>query len=509
MMQPHDYTFIYVLALIFSFADAYGIGANDVANSFATSVSSGTLTLGQATCIAIVTEFCGAFFLGSGTADTIRSGIVSTKLYESQPELLMLGMTTSVFASAVWVIFATSRGWPVSTTHSITGAVIGMGVASFGGKSVKWGYDGVAKIVTSWFISPFAAALVSSIIYLSTKYVVFESKDSFKRGLLAIPFYIFLTVWVCLAFIISKGLPGTKALKISFGEIVGISAGAGVGVALIAYFTYVQWLKRKILYREDLRWYHVLITPFLSKREIIPETSEEDLESSLGSEKNKLSEVEQSQPQDLSIFQKIKKTVFRGINQDVRNIGNPRLASIHARAKKYDNQTEFLFEFVQVLTACAASFAHGSNDVANAVGPLAAVSQIWSTAKVPGSKSPVAAWNLAYCAVGIDIGLATYGYHIMRTLGNNITYTTPSRGFAAELGTALTIVTASKIGLPVSTTHCITGAMVGVGLCNGDMKAINWRMFAMCFLSWIMTLPAAGLLSGLFFALIINSPSKQ
>ncbi|OMJ25724.1 Phosphate-repressible phosphate permease pho-4 [Smittium culicis] len=505
-MQPHEYTYIYVLALIFSFADAYGIGANDVANSFATSVSSGTLTLGQATCIAIVTEFCGAFFLGSGTSATISGGIISTSLFTKQPEILMLGMTTSVFASATWVIFATSRGWPVSSTHSITGAIVGMGIASYGSHTVKWGYNGIAKIVTSWFVSPLIAAVVSSIIYMVTKYVVLESKNSFKRGLMAIPVYIFVTVWVCLSFIISKGIPGTKAVKISFKEIVGISAAAALGVSIITYFTYAQWLRRKIIGREDLKWYHAFFTPFIGKRPVIPELSDEEIEAAVAKESKEKQNDVQPDINEMNLIQKVKHFILRGVKQDVRNIGNPRLASIHARAKKYDNDTEYLFQFVQVLTACAASFAHGSNDVANAVGPIAAVASVWSTGTVPGDKSVVKSWNLAFCAVGIDFGLATYGYHIMRTLGNNITYTTPSRGFAAELGTALTIVTASKLGLPVSTTHCITGAMVGVGLCNGDMKAINWKMFAICFLSWVLTLPAAGLISGLLFALVAHAP---
>ncbi|OMJ07062.1 putative phosphate permease [Smittium culicis] len=380
--------------MIFSFADAYGMGANDVANSFATSVASGTLTLKEAVCIAVFTEFIGAFFLGSQTSSTISGGIIDATRFKNQPELLMLGMTTSVFGSATWVIFATSRGWPVSSTHSVIGAIIGMGIAAYGLETVKWGYDGIAKIVTS-----------------------------------------------------CNGMPGPQPLikELTQDEIAEIK------------------------------------------------------------EKTDIEEQKESQ----SFMGRVKKIALRGVNKDVRSLDNPELESIHARAKKYDNDTELLFEFIQVLTSCAASFAHGSNDVSNAVGPLSAVYHIWKTAQVPNDQTKVALWNLAYCAIGIDIGLATYGYHLMRTLGNNITYTTPSRGFAAELGTSLTIVTASRIGIPVSTTHCITGAMVGVGLCNGDMKAINWKMFAVCFLSWVITLPAAGLLSGILFALIAYSPQKN
>ncbi|OMJ12682.1 Phosphate-repressible phosphate permease pho-4 [Smittium culicis] len=502
MMEIHQYTHVFVLAMIFSFADAYGMGANDVANSFATSVASGTLTLKEAVCIAIFTEFIGAFFLGAQTSSTISGGIIDATRFKNQPELLMLGMTTSVFGSATWVIFATSRGWPVSSTHSVIGAIIGMGITAYGLDTVKWGYDGIAKIVTSWFVSPFIAAAVSATIYLLSKYFIFEHKNSFDRGLKAIPIYIFFTFLINLAFIISNGMPGSNIKTTSFRKIVGISAAISLIISIFSYFFYSSWLKRKIINKEDMKFYHILFTPFLGPQPLIKELTEDQI-----AELKQNTDIEE-QKESQGFMGRVKKIVLRGVNKDVRNLDNPELESIHARAKKYDNNTELLFEFIQVLTSCAASFAHGSNDVSNAVGPLSAVYHIWKTAEVPNDQTKVALWNLAYCAIGIDIGLATYGYHLMRTLGNNITYTTPSRGFAAELGTSLTIVTASRIGIPVSTTHCITGAMVGVGLCNGDMKAINWKMFAVCFLSWVITLPAAGLLSGILFALIAYSPQK-
>ncbi|PVZ97165.1 hypothetical protein BB558_006888, partial [Smittium angustum] len=410
------------------------------------------------------------------TSDTIRSKIISTSLFNGKPEILMLGMTTSVAGSAAWVIFATRMGWPVSTTHSITGAVMGMGIAAYGWNAVVWGYNGVGKIITSWFISPVMSGLVSAILFLITKYLVLERENSFEKGLKAIPFYIFLAFFINLTFIISKGAPGsTVAAKMSFGKACWISACAAAGIAALSYIFYASWLRRKIRGREDLRWYHIFVTPFLSERQIIPEVSEvADIESNpeKSTESQDLVEVEETEK---TLFQKVKSFVMRGIRKDVRNLKNPRLADIHARAKKYSSETEFLFEFIQVFSACTASFAHGSNDVANAV--------VQEKSQAPKPQ-------------------------IMKSLGNNITYTTPSRGFAAELGTSLTVVTASKLGLPVSTTHCITGAMVGVGLCNGDIKAINWKMYAYCFFSWIMTLPAAGLVSGLFFALIAYSPQK-
>ncbi|PVU86012.1 hypothetical protein BB561_006836 [Smittium simulii] len=505
-MDPHSYTHIFVLGLIFAFADAYGIGANDVANSFATSVSSGSLTLGQACLIACFTEFSGAFFLGAKTADTIRSKIVSTSYFKNNPGLLMLGMMTAVLGSAVWVIFASSQGWPVSTTHSITGAVIGMGIAGYGTEAVNWGWKGLGQIIASWFISPIVSGIISAILFLLTKYLVLESEHSFERGLLSVPVFFFITIFVDLTYILVKGVPGSKVKDTPFIKVVWISALAALGVAILSYVFYSNWLRRKIRGKEDLKWYHIFVAPFLSKRPTIPEPSQ--LESNNSDIKSIKGVAQEDEPVDNSIFGKIKGYATKGIKVDVRNLENPKLADIHARAKKYSTETEYLFEFVQVLSACSASFAHGSNDVANAVGPIATIYQIWQTGAIPGSKSVVPAWLLAFCAIGIDIGLVTYGYHIMRSLGNNVTYTTPSRGFCAELGTSLTVVTASKIGLPVSTTHCITGAMVGVGLCNGDWRAVNWKMFAMCFFSWIITLPFAGLTSGLLFALIAYSPTK-
>ncbi|PVV03538.1 hypothetical protein BB560_001978 [Smittium megazygosporum] len=506
-MNPHMYTQFFVLGLIFAFGDAYGIGANDVANSFATSVSSGALTLGQACCIAIVTEFCGAFFLGSKTSDTIRNKIISVNLFKGNPALLMLGMFTALVSSSLFVIFATSRGWPVSTTHSITGAIIGVGIAAFGPNTVVWGWSGVAKIIASWFLSPVVSGVVASALFLLTRFFVLEAKDSFKRGLYAVPFFFFLTIWIDVAFILNNGIPGAKK-KIPFTKTLWIGAIAGAGAALLSFVFYSTWLRRRIIGKEDLKWYHVFVAPILPKQPLVVERPIETSSDKVSSEGHlplTSSDVD-VQPADQSMFGKAKNFLMKGINKDVRNLNNPKLADIHARAKKFDDNTESLFQFVQVLSACAASFAHGSNDVANAVGPLTTIYQVWDSGAIPGAKASVTPWILAYCAVAIDIGLITYGYHIMRSLGNNITWTTPSRGFCAELGTSLTVVTASKIGLPVSTTQCITGAMVGVGLCNGDFRAVNWKMFGTCFLSWIITVPCTAVVSGLIFAFIAYAP---
>jgi len=196
-----------------------------------------------------------------------------------------------------------------------------------------------------------------------------------------------------------------------------------------------------------------------------------------------------------------------GLNKEIADYNHDKNKEMHDVAIKYDNDTETLYSFLQILTAAFASFAHGSNDVANAVGPLATIYIIYTTGTVdPTGVTPVPIWILALGGVAIDVGLLTYGYHVMRSLGNEITYHSPSRGFSMELGTSLTVLTASKLGLPISTTHCITGATAGVGLCNGNVKALNWKLLAWCFFSWVITLPIAGCTAGLIFAFVANSP---
>ncbi|KAI8099420.1 solute carrier family 20 [Halteromyces radiatus] len=530
MMQPGDFTWIFGIGMVFAFLDAYGIGANDVSNAFATSISSGSLTLIQASIIACFTEFLGALLLGSGTSETIKGGILSVSNFVGQPEMLMLAMLCAVFGSAVWVVFASTRGWPVSTTHSIVGAICGVGIAAFGGNSLKWEWGGISSIITSWFLSPIAAGLVAALLYTITKYTVLRRADSFNWGLRLVPAYFFFTVAINAFYIIYKGAPGTDAAKLSVGVIVGISFGVGAVFALFSWFFFVPWVRRRVKGHEDLKWYHVFIIPFLSKRQTLqqadPEmhaptattptasTVTETVDEKIQKDQEELEtmETQNEQPQvPKSKFAQYKEkainAAMHGLRQDVRNLESERLKEVHAAAILYDDDAEYLFSFLQVLTACMASFAHGSNDVANAVGPLASIFDLWNTATVDVTgKVPVPIWILAYGGIAIDIGLLTLGYRVMRKMGNNITYFTPSRGFCAELAAALTVLTCSKLGLPVSTTHCITGATAGVGLCNGNWRAINWKMIGWCFFSWILTLPCAGLLAGLLFAFGSNAP---
>ncbi|KAF9108913.1 Na+/Pi symporter [Mortierella sp. GBA35] len=429
MMEVHDYTFLFGIGLFFAFMDAYGIGANDVANSFATSVGSGSITLAQALIIACFCEFGGAFLLGANTTETIKGGIVQTSMYTTQPEILM---------------------------------------------------------------------------------------NSFRRGLIAIPAYFGIALTVNVFYIIFKGAPNTKLKADSnIGIAVGIALGVGALVFLWCFFFLRPFLRRRIQDKEDLRWFHIFYVPFVSPREKITPSQEEagqkseksadgtDADSSDAKADPSLVQLESKEK---SFGQKFKGALTHGLTQEVNITHDEGTNAVHENATKFDRDTERLFSAVQVITACFTSFAHGSNDVANAIGPLATIYHIWEHASFD-SKASVPVWILAFGGVAIDLGLMTYGYHVMRTLGNKMTYMSPTRGFSAEMGTSITILTCSKLGLPVSSTHCITGATSAIGLMSGGgFKSLNWRLLIGVFAGWIATLPAAGVVSGVIFAFVSRSP---
>ncbi|KJE94575.1 solute carrier family 20 [Capsaspora owczarzaki ATCC 30864] len=565
-MDPHDYTWILGLGFFLALLDAYGIGANDVANSFATSVASRTLTLRRACMVAIFTEFGGAVLLGSNTAETIRNGILKTHLFAAQPETLMLAMMCALVGSATFILTATRFGAPVSTTHSIVGAIIGTGIAAFGTDAVDWTYDGVGKIITSWFLSPIIAGIIASLIYLSIKFAVLRSPHAYSRSLKVVPILAFVTIGVNAFFIVYKGSPALKLDKNPLGTILGAVFGFAVGCGLLAYFVVVPIIRQRIEGTNSRPLYKDVLCCFYGRSQMLSEeeqaakeeeeirtrqaedarvlkelelaaTKSSDMElretnsapklgdssstddilvknvddDATGSEASSNAEIAVGKSSPSSVIRNgIRKVWGRlayGWNVDVVNSqAGDVTAELHARSTKFSSRAERTFQFCQLLTCIAASIAHGSNDVANAIGPIASIYYIWEHAAIAGDKTPVDVWLLAVGGIAINIGLVTYGYKIMSTLGNKMTDHTPSRGFSMELGATFTVLTASKLGLPVSTTHCITGATAAVGLCNGDVRAINWKLLAWCFFSWIITLPCAGLLSGLLYAMMLNSP---
>ncbi|KAF5660347.1 phosphate-repressible phosphate permease [Fusarium circinatum] len=578
-MVLHQYDYIFAIGTIFSFLDAWNIGANDVANSWATSVSSRSITYIQAMTLGSILEFAGSVGVGARVADTIRTKVVDIDQFESDPALLMLGMMCAIVSSSLYLTFCTRIGLPVSTTHSIMGGVIGMGIALVGADGIHWAeFDkgissGVVSVFLAWIIAPGLSGAFAAIIFLITKYgVMLQSKPVWK-GLFLTPIYFGITASLLTMLIVWKG--GSIKVDFNDAETAGMIIGVGAAWALLITIFLVPWLYRLVICDDwELRWWNIFQGPLLLRRPPPPaqpegaaggikdfyeghltreeldglrragrtgsdeferaqdQTSNEGKEATTENKKTSSEgtpdveeRVEPKAPRSLVgpkpdgksfsgavLFWYLKKAFLSGVDQDIiamqkkKSMLTGDLDEIHAHVAHYDNRAEYLYTFMQVMTACTASFTHGANDVANAIGPYATIYQIWRTGGLEGSKSSVPVWILCFGGAGIALGIWTYGYNIMRNLGNRLTLHSPSRGFSMELGAAITIILATRLKLPVSTTQCITGATVGVGLCSGTWRSINWRMVAWIYMGWIITLPVAGVISGVICGIIINAP---
>ncbi|KAL2118817.1 hypothetical protein VTJ04DRAFT_5776 [Mycothermus thermophilus] len=581
-MTLHQYDYLFAMGIIFASLDAWNIGANDVANSWATSVASQSVTYLQAMILASLMEFAGSVGVGARVADTIRTKIVDTSLFKDEPAMLMLGMVCAVIASSCCLTMATRLGMPVSTTHSIMGGVIGMGVASVGASGVQWVgkggalNSGVTQVFLAWIIAPGLAGAFAAIIFLITKYAVMVRSNPAIWALRAIPFYFALAASLLAMLLLWKG--GNFTINLTNTELIITIIGVGVGFGLLVAVTLVPWMYRVIIKNDwQLRWYHIPLGLWLLRRPDAPPPPEgsapivkdfyegrvtkEELEARRAaaaqrndveaaapsaSDPDKITKIEGS---DTSVREEVTGTsplanvrhpprkslvgpkpdgkwyegrvlfwyfkwaLLRGVDQEVVNAQSThsKLASnldeVHAHAARYDNRAEYAYSFLQVMTAATASFTHGANDIANAVGPFSTVFQIWDEGKIPESgKSQVPTWILVFGGVMLVIGVWTYGYNIMRNLGNRLTLQSPSRGFSMELGSAITVILATRLKLPVSTTQCITGATVGVGLCSGTWRTVNWRMVAWIYFGWFITLPVAATISGCLMGIIINAP---
>ncbi len=376
-----------------------------MANSFSTAVASKTITMKTAVIIAIFMEFGGAFLLGSSTAETIRSGIVNINLFQNNPNILMLGMWCALIGSSAWVLLATRFGLPVSTTHAIVGGIMGMGIASFGTSSVFWGMDGFARIAITWVTSPVISGIVAGLIYLSVKYFVLVRENSFEWGLRMLPIYFFVTITIMVEFILFKGMPNLpKPADMSPSMLYGFIFGGiafGILMAMFAWFFYVPWIRRILIDDEDLKWYHVFYSPWVptqpkrkdamtvwgAEREAMERKEAEALEKNpqdgMEGESAGTSEIIEAPKPELTGFKKYlnqaRNYVMHGMEVEVANHEAEKYAYLVENNVEYESKTEELYSFLQVFTCSIASFAHGSNDVANAIGPLCVIYSIWST----------------------------------------------------------------------------------------------------------------------------------
>ncbi len=407
-------TVFLVMAILFGFYMTWGIGANDVANAMGTSVGSGAITVKQAIIIAAIFEFTGAFIAGGSVTKTIRKGIIDPTPIADSPELLVYGMLAALLAAAIWLMVASMRGWPVSTTHTIVGAIVGFTMVGIGVDAVNWGK--ISQIVASWIVSPLLGGVIALLLMLSIRKLILDTSDPFESARKWGPLYIFLVGWIVSLVTLFKGLKHLNLELSMIGSFV-VATMLGLAVAFVG----------KLM---------------INKVKVDPEAEKEY-----------------------------------------------HYASV-----------EKVFVPMMIFTASAMAFAHGSNDVANGIGPLAAVVAIVQSGGEVTQKSDLPLWVLLLGGTGIVVGLGTLGYRVMQTIGTKITELTPTRGYCATLAAATTVVLASKTGLPVSTTHIAVGAVMGVGMARG-IGALDLRVIGNIVISWVVTLPAGGLLAALLFFL--------
>lgn len=399
-------------AIVVGLYMAWNIGANDVANSMADAVGSKALTIFWAVILAGICEFCGAVLVGSHVTNTIRKGIIDTQSFVNDPRMLAHGMLCAMLAAAVWLNLASLVGMPVSTTHSIVGALVGFGLLQAGFAHIHWAKLG--QIVASWFISPIVGGFIAFFIFrLISKYIlsVENPAQAARKG---VPVCVFFTFGILVLATIYKGLKNIH-LDLDGPQAFGLSVLFGLVAAGIS----VLLIKRR-----------------------------------------------------------------NGCNGDLP-------------IEKQLVQVEKIFAILVIITSCTVAFAHGANDVANAIGPLAAVVEIVKQNSVP-DKVNMPAWILLLGGAGIALGLATFGYRVMRLVGTKVTEITPSRGVAADLGAMMTVLACSRLGLPISTTHTLVGAILGVGMARG-ITAINRKVVGSIFTSWIATIPIAAGLTVVFY----------
>ncbi|TCI04891.1 inorganic phosphate transporter [Corallincola luteus] len=411
-----NYSFeLILIAALFGFFMAWGIGANDVANAMGTSVGSKALTIKQAIIIAMIFEFAGAYLAGGEVTSTIRKGIIDSGYFVDAPELLVFGMTASLLAAGFWLLIASYLGWPVSTTHSIVGAIVGFAAVGVSVDAVAWGK--VAGIVGSWIVTPAISGFIAYLIFMSAQKLIFNTDDPLKNAKRYVPVYMGFAGFVLSLVTIKKGL---KHVGLHLSPVEGYAWAIGIAVLV-----------------------GILGSLAISRLKIDPKAD---------------------------------------------------------RRMHYAN-VEKVFAILMVVTACCMAFAHGSNDVANAIGPLAAVVSVVNNEGEIAKKAALAWWILPLGAVGIVAGLAIFGHRVMATIGQGITHLTPSRGFAAELAAASTVVIASGTGLPISTTQTLVGAVLGVGMARG-IAALNLSVIRNIVVSWVVTLPAGAVMSIIFFYIL-------
>ena len=500
-----QWTWMVVVGAFGAFGFGWGTGANDVANAFGTSVGSGALTNTQAIMIAAVFEFVGALVLGRVSTSVIAGSIADRNVFKSDPPVYAYGMMWTLWVGTLWLAFATYHGWNVSSTHSIIGGIIGFSLA-YNKDGVLWltedplsipPYKGVVPIVIAWFFAPIATGLCSASLFSLIRFFVLRSEEAYERALKLLPLLVVITSWINIYFVFTKGAKKTltqnkdedwsddKAAWIAF------VVACGLGILSIGAIPFIRS-------RAD----------FLEKRTLDKEEADKNL-ACVPSIEIEDSEIEKVAPPD-DKPRNFKEQLFRltEMADDAYNgkkdgktfmedLSEPVMA-MRTRSETFDRQAENVFSVLQVFSACCVMFAHGAGEVGYMAGPLTTISEINDYGVMPKNvEAPL--WIIFLSAISLVVGLATYGQRITRAMGKELCLITPSRGFAAELSTAVVIMVAAQYGLPTSSSQCITGGILGVGLVEG-VNGVNWKLFSQTFASWVLTLFIMGIGTAALFA---------
>ena len=410
-----DTTVILVIggaATAVGFYMAWSIGSNDVANSMATSVGSKALTFKQAVLIAGVLNVLGAILVGSHVAETVKNDIIKDEVIcGTNPEILMiivLGFLASILAAALWITLSTWKEMPISTTHSVVGAIVGFGLIQWGVNCVNWGE--LSFIASSWILSPVVGCIIAFFVFKIIVKLIFSKEEPVKSARIVGPFIIGSTSFLIVYALFSNTRLSDMAGINQTYQIITISAFVFVIVSIISLFL---------------------------------------------------------------------------------------LRNVKAKGLEDYITVEKIFGKLQVITACYVAFSHGANDVANAIGPVAGIIGIANKGAF-GLTAPIPLWLLGLGGIGIALGCLTWGRRVMKTVGGKITSLNHTRGFSVEFAAATTVLTASKLGMPVSTSHTVVGAVIGVGLARG-LDAIDMSVIRRIVTSWILTVPVAAVTSALIF----------
>ncbi|MES9926124.1 MAG: inorganic phosphate transporter [Candidatus Thiodiazotropha endolucinida] len=382
---------------------AFGIGSNDFSNSMGPAVGGKVIGVVPALVIASACELLGAVFHSSSVTETIRTSIIDIDQLSDQSTTILYGMIASLLAAALWLWIASAKGWPVSTTHSIIGALVGFGIVGIGFDAVHWG--DISMIGLSWVISPLLGGVTAYLLMKSIYILILHSPSPVKAAKRWGPLYVVLAGFVVSLSLLFKGMTFFAAEYMEPGDGLVIALLSGMVISVMGLFSF--------------------------------------------------------------------------LNLDV-------------------DEVETAFYPMILFTACAMAFAHGANDVANAVGPMAIALGVLEAAQQGVNEILTPTQLYLVGTIGIILGMALFGYKVLHTVGTKITSLSPCRAFCASLSTAGTVVTASTMGMPVSTTQILIGAVLGVGLAESYQK-VEWPMVRTIFISWLITIPVVGLLSAIFF----------